>query len=44
MRAIESFDIEAGELSINVSVICFECFDGFSDIVAASPVLTALIN
>lgn len=31
MRAIESFEIEAGELSINVSVICFECNDGFSD-------------
>lgn len=31
MRAIESFEIEAGELSINVSVICFECFDCFSD-------------
>jgi hypothetical protein len=31
MRAIEYFEIESGELSINVSVICFECFDGFSD-------------
>lgn len=31
MRAIESFEIEAGELSINVSVICFDCYDGFSD-------------
>ena len=31
MRAIESFGIEVGELSINVSVICFECFDGFPD-------------
>lgn len=31
MRAIESFEVELGELSINVSVICFECFDGFSD-------------
>lgn len=31
MRAIESFEIEAGELSINVSVICFDCNDGFSD-------------
>lgn len=31
MRAIESFEIEAGELSVNVSVICFECFDCFSD-------------
>ena len=29
MRAIESFEIESGELSINVSVICFECNDGF---------------
>lgn len=31
MRAIESFEIEAGELSINVSVICFDCNDSFSD-------------
>lgn len=31
MQAIESFEIELGELSINVSVICFECFDCFSD-------------
>ena len=31
MRAIESFEIELGELSINVSVICFDCYDGFSD-------------
>ena len=31
MATIETFEIEAGELSINVSVICFECFDGFSD-------------
>lgn len=31
MRAIESFEIELGELSVNVSVICFECFDCFSD-------------
>lgn len=31
MRAIESFEIEAGALSINVSVICFDCHDGFSD-------------
>lgn len=30
MRAIESFEIESGELSVNVSVICFECFDCFS--------------
>lgn len=31
MRAIESFEIEFGELSINVSVICFDCNDDFSD-------------
>ena len=31
MRAIESFEIELGELSINVSVISFDCNDGFSD-------------
>lgn len=31
MRAIESFEIEAGELSVEVSVVCFECNDGFSD-------------
>lgn len=31
MRAIESFEIELGELSINVSVICFDCNDSFSD-------------
>ena len=31
MRAIESFEIELGELSIDVSVICFDCNDGFSD-------------
>lgn len=31
MRAIESFEIELGELTINVSVVCYECFDGFSD-------------
>ena len=31
MRAIESFEIELGELSINVSIVCYECFDGFSD-------------
>lgn len=31
MRAIESFEIEAGELNITVSVICFDCNDGFSD-------------
>lgn len=31
MRAIESFEIESGELNISVSVVCFECFDCFSD-------------
>lgn len=31
MRAIESFEIESGELNISVSVICFDCNDGFSD-------------
>ena len=31
MRAIESFEIELGELNIMVSVVCFECFDGFAD-------------
>lgn len=31
MRAIESFEIELGELSINVSVICFDCNDSFSE-------------
>lgn len=31
MRAIESFEIESGELNITVSVICYECFDGFAD-------------
>ena len=31
MRAIESFEIEFGDLNIMVSVVCFECFDGFSD-------------
>lgn len=31
MRAIESFEIEAGALSINVSVICFGYFVCFSD-------------
>lgn len=36
MRAIESFEIEAGALSINVSVICFECNDGFSDMWAGT--------
>lgn len=31
MRAIESFEIEVGDLNIMVSVVCFECFDCFSD-------------
>lgn len=31
MRAIESFEIESGELNFMVSVVCFECYDGFSD-------------
>lgn len=31
MRAIESFEIELGDLNIMVSVVCFECFDCFSD-------------
>lgn len=31
MRAIEKFEIESGELTINVSVVCYECFDGFAD-------------
>ena len=31
MRAIESFEIESGDLNITVSVICFDCHDGFSD-------------
>ena len=31
MATIESFEIESGELTINVSVICYECFDGFAD-------------
>lgn len=31
MRSIESFEIESGELNITVSVICFDCNDGFSD-------------
>lgn len=31
MRAIESFEIELGDLNIMVSVICFDCNDGFSD-------------
>ena len=31
MRAIESFEIESGWLNITVSVVCFDCNDGFSD-------------
>ena len=31
MSIIESFKIESGELNITVSVICFDCNDGFSD-------------
>lgn len=31
MATIESFEIESGELTINVSVVCYECFDGFAD-------------
>lgn len=31
MATIETFEIESGELGITVSVICFECSDGFSD-------------
>lgn len=31
MRAIESFEIESGDLNIMVSVICFDCNDSFSD-------------
>ena len=31
MNIIESFEIESGELNITVSVICFDCNDGFSD-------------
>ncbi|MGL5153323.1 MAG: hypothetical protein ACRC9H_00060 [Aeromonas veronii] len=31
MATIETFEIESGELTINVSVVCYECFDGFSD-------------
>lgn len=31
MNIIESFEIESGELNITVSVICFDCYDGFSD-------------
>ena len=31
MSTIESFKIESGALKIEVSVICYECFDGFAD-------------
>ena len=31
MNIIESFEIESGELNVSVSVICFDCNDGFSD-------------
>ena len=31
MRAIDSFEIEVGDLNIMVSVVCFDCNDGFSD-------------
>ena len=31
MSIIETFEIESGELNITVSVICFDCNDGFSD-------------
>ena len=31
MRAIEKFEIESGELTIDVSIVCYECFEGFSD-------------
>lgn len=31
MNVIETFEIESGELTINVSVVCYECFDGFAD-------------
>lgn len=31
MSIIESFEIESGELKIEVSVICYGCFDGFAD-------------
>lgn len=31
MATIESFEIESGELTIEVSVVCYECFDGFAD-------------
>lgn len=31
MNTIETFEIESGALKIEVSVICYECFDGFAD-------------
>ena len=31
MSIIETFEIESGELNVSVSVICFDCNDGFSD-------------
>ena len=31
MNNIETFEIKSGALKIEVSVICFECNDGFSD-------------
>lgn len=31
MNTIETFEIESGALKIEVSVICYGCFDGFSD-------------
>ena len=31
MATIENFEIESGALKIEVSVICFDCNDGFSD-------------
>lgn len=31
MSIIESFEIESGTLKIEVSIICYGCFDGFAD-------------
>ena len=31
MNIVETFEIESGALKIEVSVICFDCNDGFSD-------------
>ena len=31
MNTIDTFEIESGALKIEVSVICFDCFDGFAD-------------